>query len=138
MLPDPELLLGAFAPDLSSGRRLTARATYPLVRRRVASDFDIDHEGIETAWAKLRAAGARFRSELGPSGYLVGGGFTVADLTVAALVSPLVAPEQFPYPQPQRRHPRLAEVRAALAEEGLAEWAREMYARHRGRSAEVV
>ena len=50
----------------------------------------------------------------------------------------VVAPEQFPYPQPQRRHPRLAEVRAALAEEGLAEWAREMYARHRGRSAEVV
>jgi hypothetical protein len=52
-------------------------------------------------------------------------------------VAPLVAPEQFPYPQPQRRHPRLAELRAALAEEGLAEWTREMYARHRGHSAEV-
>ena len=138
MLPDRELVLGAFAPDLSRGRRVAMRVTFPLVRRRVISEFDLDHPGIEAARAKLRAAGTRFRSELGPSGYLVGDGFTVADLTVAALVAPLIAPEQFPYPQPQRRHPRLAEVRAALAEEGLAEWAREMYARHRGHSAELA
>jgi glutathione S-transferase len=138
MLPDRELLLGAFAPDLSGGLRLLSRATFPLVRRQVVSEFDVDHRGVETAWAKLRAAAARFRSELQPGGYLVGDRFTVADLTVAALLAPLVAPEQFPYPQPQRRHPRLAEVRAALTEEGLAEWTREMYARHRGHSAEIA
>ena len=138
MLPDRELLLGAFAPDLSGGRRLLSRATFPLIRRRIVSDFDLDHQGIEAAWAKLRAAGARFRSELQPNGYLVGSRFTVADLTVAALLAPLVAPEQFPYPQPQRRHPRLAEVREVLTEEGLAEWTREMYARHRGHSAEIA
>ena len=138
MLPDRELILGAFAPDLSAGRRLVVRVTFPLVRRRVISEFDINHQSIDGAWAKLRAAGARFRSELQPSGYLVGDDFTVADLTVAALVAPLVAPEQFPYPQPQRRHPRFADLRAALAEEGLAEWTREMYARHRGHSAEVA
>jgi glutathione S-transferase len=138
ILPDRELLLGAFAPDLSRGRRLGVRVMFPLVRRRLISDFDLDHRGIEAAWAKLRAAGARFRSELRPSGYLVGDSFTVADLTVAALVAPLLAPEQFPYPQPQRRHPRLAEIRTVLTEEGLADWAREMYARHRGHSAEVA
>src|SRR2546423_9792603 len=138
MLPDRELVLGAFAPDLSRGRRIVMRVTFPLVRRRATSEFDLDHRGIEAAWAKLGAAGARFRSELGPSGYLVGDSFTVADLTVAALVAPLIAPEQFPYPQPQRRHPRLAELRAALTEEGFDEWAREMYAKHRGHSAEVA
>jgi len=110
MLPDRELMLGAFAPDLSRSRRIVMRVTFPLVRRRVISEFELDHQGIETAWAKLRAAGARFRRELGPNGYLVGDSFTVADLTVAALVAPLIAPEQFPYPQPQRRHPRLAEA----------------------------
>jgi glutathione S-transferase len=78
-----------------------------------------------------------FREELEPSGYLVGNDFTVADLTLAALVAPAVAPEQFPYPQPQRNHPLLAELRDALAEAGILEWAREMYARHRGRSAEI-
>ena len=114
-----------------------ARATFALVRRRVIADFELNDRSIAAAWAKIGAAGERFRSELQPSGYLVGESFTVADLTVAALVSPAVAPEQFPYPQPQRGHPRLAELQARLAEEGLSDWAREIYARHRGASAEI-
>jgi glutathione S-transferase len=130
MLPDQELMLGAFAPDISRRRRLLTRVTFPLIRRRLIADFDINDQSIEVAWAKVRAAGERFRTELQPSGYLVGDSFTVADLTVAALVAPAVAPKQFPYPQPQREHPLLGELRAALTEDGLAGWAREIYARH--------
>jgi glutathione S-transferase len=110
MLPDPRLLLGAFAPDLNAPRRLVARAMYPLMRRKIAADFGIDRSGIERAWRKSRLAGERFAADLQANGYLVGGGFTVADLTVAALLSPVVAPEQFPYPQPQRDHSRLARL----------------------------
>jgi hypothetical protein len=69
---------------------------------------------------------------------LVGGRFTVADLTLAALVAPVVAPEQFHDPQPQRGHTRLAPLREALSEYGILEWTREMYARHRGSSAAVT
>ena len=137
VLPDAGLTLGTFAPDLPRGRRLVTRAAFPLVRRRVRADFEINDRSLEVAWAKIRAARERFRRELQPSGYLVGESFTVADLTLAALVAPAVAPEQFPYPQPQRGHPRLAELRAGLAEEGLADWARAIYARHRGASAEI-
>ena len=68
MLPDPALTLGAFAPDVSRGRRLFTTATFPLVRRRVIADFDIDEQSIEVAWAKVRAGGERFRAELQPSG----------------------------------------------------------------------
>ena len=114
-----------------------ARATFPRLRSRVAAGFGVDEESAALAFDRLREAGDRLRAELQPSGYLVGDGFTVADLTLAALLAPLVAPEQFPYPQPQRGHPRLASVREALEAAGLTEWAREMYARHRGRSAEV-
>jgi glutathione S-transferase len=137
-LPDAKLFLGTFAPGTPRVRRLGARAMFPLIRRRVIAEFGIDEASVELAWAKTRAAGERFRAELQPSGYLVGDSFTVADLTVAALVAPAVAPEQFPYPQPQRGHPLFEQLRAALADEGLAEWAREIYARHRGRSAETT
>jgi glutathione S-transferase len=137
MLPDAKLMLGAFLPDLGTGGRLAARAMFPLHRRRVKSAFGIDEVSVELAWAKVRAAGECFREELEPSGYLVGDGFTVADLTLAALVAPAIAPEQFPYPQPQRGHPLLAQLRDALAEAGLLEWAYEIYARHRGHSAEI-
>jgi glutathione S-transferase len=138
MLPDPRLFLGAFAPDLSAPRRWVARAIHPLTRRKVAADFGIERSGVELAWSKCRLAGERFAAELQPNGYLVGDGFTVADLTVAALLSPVVAPVEFPYPQPQRDHPRLADLRRMLDGWGALEWAREIYARHRPASMEVA
>jgi glutathione S-transferase len=138
MLPDPPLLLGAFAPDLTPVRRLTARAMFPLMRRKIAADFGIDGSGVEAAWSKCRRACERFAAELQPNGYLVGDGFTVADLSVAALLSPVVAPVEFPYPQPQRGHPRLADLRRMIDDQGALEWTRWIYAHHRSRSMEVV
>jgi glutathione S-transferase len=137
MLPDAGLMLGAFVPDLKGFRRLSARTIFPLVRRRVVSDFGIDDRRVALAHEQLRVAGRRFNAELQASGYLVGETFTVADLTLASLLAPLVAPEQFPYPQPQRGHPLFEEARDALARSGLLDWTREMYARHRGRSTEI-
>jgi glutathione S-transferase len=131
MLPDADLTLGAFFPDLTGPRRLAVRAAFPAVRRRMAATVGVDERRVGRAFEKVRAAGERFRAELQPSGYLVGDEFTVADLTLASLLAPAVAPEQFPYPQPQREHPLLAPLRDVLAEPGLLDWTREMYARHR-------
>jgi glutathione S-transferase len=136
-LPDPDLALGVFSPDLSGLRRRVIRRAFPLLRRKAISGFGIDDQRVERAYEQVRAAGERFWAELEPSGYLVGDRFTVADLTLAALVAPAVAPVQYPYPQPQRGHRLLEPVRAALAESGLLDWARDIYARHRGRSAEI-
>ena len=113
------------------------QADAELMLRTFTPDLGIDDASVEGAFAKLRTVGERFRAELGPSGYLAGPEFSVADLTLAALASPVIAPEEFPYPQPQRHHPRLERVRAALDENGVLEWAHRMYARHRGSSAEV-
>jgi len=137
MLADPALALGAFVPDLTGTRRVAARALFPQVRRRVIAQFGINDHSLGVAFEKLRAAGRRFAERLGARAYLVGDAFTVADLTLASLVAPAVAPDQFPYPQPQRGHPRLAPLREALDESGLLDWTRHMYARHRGLSSEV-
>jgi glutathione S-transferase len=137
MLPNASLTLGAFVPDLAGTRRLVARAMFASVRRRFIRDLAITPQSVDLAFEKLRDAGRRFRAELQPSGYLVGDGFTIADLTLAALVAPAIAPEQFPYPQPQRGHPLLAPLRGALSEYGVLDWAHEIYARHRGTSSEI-
>ncbi len=138
LLPYPRVMVSAFAPDLPAPGRLIARAAFPAMRRQIRSQFAIDEDSVTRAHEKLEAAGERFRVQVQPSGYLVGDGFTVADLTLAALIAPAVAPEQFPYPQPQRGHPALAKVRDALGAHGLVDWAREMYRRHRWTSAEVA
>jgi glutathione S-transferase len=137
-LPDATLMLGAFVPDLHGVRYALARATYPALQRRVRAQFDTSSENVARAYDKIAAAGEHFRASLQPSGYLVGNQFSVADLTLAALIAPLVAPLEFPYPQPQRGHPRLTPLREALATEGLLYWTRDMYARHRSQSAEVT
>jgi glutathione S-transferase len=138
MLPDARLTLGAFAPDLRGARRLAAHLTFSRVRARVRAGFGIDERSVALAREKVRAAGERFWREIRPSGYLVGDRFTVADLTLAALLAPAVAPEQFPYPQPQRGHRLLAPLRDELAGLGLLDWTLRTYARHRGASAEIA
>jgi glutathione S-transferase len=130
-LPDPDLWLSTFMPDLRGRARDAARAGFGGIRKQIEGQFGLSEETVAGAFAKVRAAGERFKAEVGEGGHLVGDRFTVADLTLAALVAPLVAPPQFPYPQPQRDHPRYAPVRDALAESGLLDWARDTYARHR-------
>jgi glutathione S-transferase len=138
ILPDARLFLGVFAPDAAGPRLALARVQFPLLRPRIAKGFGTDDpRNVSNAFEKLRAAGERFQAELQPNGYLVGDGFTVADLTVASLVAPIAAPHGFPYPQPQRDHPLAAPVRDALAESGLLAWTREMYARERRNSAAI-
>jgi glutathione S-transferase len=136
-MADARLLLDTFTPDLPRRRRLVARAGFRRVRRELAATFGIDEPGVQHAYQKVRAAGRRFQAEVEPGGYLDAGGFGVADLTLASLVAPVVAPEQFPYPQPQRDHPLLEPARDALGEAGLVDWARRIYALHRGASAEI-
>jgi glutathione S-transferase len=137
VLPNPRLALLTFVPDASTFQYFRARAMYPLIRRRFIEYMSITPSAVRSAYDKVRVAGRRFQSELGPNGYLLGARFSVADLTLASLVAPAVAPEQFPYPQPQRGHPLVEPLRDALSEYGIPAWTKEMYARHRGATSEI-
>jgi glutathione S-transferase len=135
-LKDKRLLFDTFVPDMPALRRGIASMMFPRVRKELETQFGIDEQSVARAFEEVREAGKLLRSEAGPSGYLCGDRFSVADLTLASLVAPLVCPSQFPYHQPQREHELFGPVRAVLRESGLDEWVREMYSRHRGVSAE--
>jgi glutathione S-transferase len=98
--------------------------------------FDVDAATAEVARAKILAALDRIEAELQPSGYLVGDRFTVADLTAAALLAPLVRPQEFPY----RAFASLDSIPEddALVARRAFRWAAEIYRRHRGTSVEVA
>jgi glutathione S-transferase len=82
----------------------------------------------------------RIERERGPSGYLVGDTFSVADLTAAAILSVLVRPPEFPYHQvdPARDPEDLRLWREGLVDHPAFEYVLQMYARHRGTTAEVA
>src|SRR5262249_39733814 len=100
-------------------------------------DMGIDAAGAERRRITMERALDSLEAEIGDSGYLVGDGFTVADLTAAALLYPIVLPPEFPYPIPAPLPTPAARFRGSLRGRRGFEWAAEMYRRHRGTSAEV-
>ena len=73
-------------------------------------------------------------SERAGRDYLVGDTFTVADLTAAALLYPLVWPPEFPYELPE---PVRWEFLEPMRDHPALDWIRETWQRHRGASAAV-
>jgi glutathione S-transferase len=79
----------------------------------------------------------RIEAEIQPSGFLVGDRFTVADLTAAALLFPLVAPPQFP--ERSLRWPAACvRYRNTLVHRRGFQWAAEILRRFRGPSLAVA
>jgi hypothetical protein len=63
--------------------------------------------------------------------------FTVADLTAAALLSPLLQPPEIQYPLQVELPAYVQAYRATLLQHPATQWAAGIYRQHRGRSAEI-
>lgn len=136
---DPDGVIAALSlgMGLGEGTQRAVRAMFPIFSVFYKFRHRINPATVGAAPAKVRAALDRIEAELQPSGYLVGDCFTVADLTAAALCSPLVMPRELPYAFPEPVPRALAELRDSLSSHDGFRWVAEMYRRHRGTSAEV-
>ena len=106
----------------------------PVLWRLSDRRYGFDRESFERSRAAILAALDRIEAERGGGDYLVGGSFTVADLTAAALLYPLAWPPEYQYDLPDRPpSPFLDSVQGYPA----VEWIRGIWRRHRGESAEV-
>lgn len=115
------------------------RAALPLVRPLMAkangvADANNVREAFDTVAATLDwiATSVRDRS------VLVGESFSVADLTVAALMSPLVALDHPDMAPPPPLPPRLEQFYARWRDHPGLEWVRTQYRLHRPPDAAVV
>jgi glutathione S-transferase len=138
ILPYPEFVRAAFVSHASRGVQLAHRAMSPVFGVIMRRQMNINPASAEVARGKTMAAMDRLANELRPSGYLVGDRFTVADLTAAALLSPLVRPPEFPYKAGVPLPEPLAKIRDSLLAHPAFRWTLQTYAQHRGKSAEVA
>ena len=138
MLPDPDLTLGPSSP--TSG----ARVAFPPGRSSRRCDAKWQPRSASTSAAsgapsrRCAPPASAFARSSSRAGISSATGSRSPISRWPRSLAPAVAPEQFPYPQPQRGHPLLAPLRDALAAPGLLDWTREMYARWRGPSAELT
>ena len=95
---DPVSAGSVLTTGMGAGARRAVRAVLPAFRAFYKLRHGIDDAAIAVAPARVRAGLDRIAAELGPSGHLVGDAFSVADLTAAALFSPIVLPPGVPVP----------------------------------------
>ncbi len=119
LLPDR---LAAVGPVRGGATRFFSAFTG--LRYGVKSD-----QRAQLAKAKVLAALDRLEAELGDDEYLVGGRFTVADLTAASLFYPLARPPEGPAlpPGPEA----IENFNAPLKNRPGYRWVEEMFRRHR-------
>jgi len=137
ILPYPAFVRASFVAHASPATQLAHRALSPVFGIVMRRQMNITPATAEVARAKTLAAMDRLERELRPSGYLAGDRFTVADLTAAALLSPLVRPPEFPYKAAGPVPEPFAKIRESLSTHPAFRWALQTYRQHRGESAEV-
>jgi glutathione S-transferase len=131
LLEYPEMVVPLFTNGQRLAGRALIRATFPLLRQGMRRTMNINAAAAERSREKTVAAMDRLEEEIGPSGYLVGDSFSVADLTAASLFYPVARPPEFPYPSITDPPDSAREFLDPLTQRPGGEWVAEMYRRHR-------
>lgn len=134
MRDDPDYVSALLMTEQRPLPRRVMRALLPVAMVYAKRRYRIYPADAEEGRRKVSLALDRIEAEVGPSGYLVGDDFTVADLAAAALLFPVAWPPelQYDYPEPPR-----SGWLESLTRHPAAEWIMETYRRHRGGSAEI-
>jgi glutathione S-transferase len=135
---EPDAAINVLGSGMTPQVKRVMRMVLPAFGSFYQRRHHITPESVKLGRAKVSAGLDRIAAELQPSGYLVGDSFSVADLTAAALLTPIVSPPEFEYRVAGAPPRVIQEYRDSLAQHPAFRWAEDMYRRHRGTSAEVA
>ncbi|MCP5055304.1 MAG: glutathione S-transferase family protein [bacterium] len=137
LLPERDYFAKQFTCDRSRAVQIAYRAMLPGIAVVMRKQMEITPEKVEESIQVTRDVMDRLQKEIGPSGYLVGDAFSIADLTAAALASPGVHPDGGPM-HPEQAPPAVDAWLARWADHPTTAWVREIYAKHRSKSCEIA
>ena len=132
MLDEPDYIARLFAAGKSPVMRSLYRGLLPMVKGRIKDANGITSDFAIAEAERLLATNMQSIAKLtGKEGYLAGDSFSVADLTAAALIAPLIDPPHPDMKKPSPMPERLAELTEKWRNHAAGRWALEIYERHR-------
>jgi len=121
-----------FARDAGGLTRTLYRATYPLARGMIARGNGVtDPANVVAAFATVEKTLDQVAARAAASPYLVGEHFSVADLTVAALLAPLAVLDHPDMARPKPVPDALEDFYRRWADHPAIAWVRRQYVTHR-------
>lgn len=133
-LRDPGYAANLFASGQAPGTRRFYRLVFPGVRVVMRQQMKINAARAEESLGKTRELLDYVAGHQGPSGYLLGNRFSLADLAAAVMMQPCANPPEYPTPYPQPYPPDLGNWLKRWQNHPATAWTKEMYRRHRGKS----
>lgn len=118
--------------------RTSWRLVFPALRPVLRARMQIVPARLDEARARLPQHLDWLAARIGPSGYLAGERFGIADLTACALLAPIVLPPELSYPLPPPWTDEMTELRQSVAAHAAFRWVEDLYRRHRGTSSETT
>jgi glutathione S-transferase len=108
----------------------------PALRQMIRHTFDVWPAPVERSWGVVFRALENLETRLrdDASHYLVGNSFTLADLTAASMLAPLLGPAGSPWPDERIPASAMAgntELRRSLRSQLVGAWINRVYAEHR-------
>ncbi len=96
LLPHRSLTLAAVSPGVGAGQRMVFSLGFPVFRWLMRRGMNINPASVERSVGFVRQAFATVGDRLADGrGFLVGGAFSAADLSFAALAAPVLLPPQY-------------------------------------------
>lgn len=131
MLDDAAFVVATFASEKAAWKRKAYLATFPLVRNVMRKSMNITPETGRRAQERVTKLLDFLAEKSAKTGYLAGDTFSIADLTAAALLGPVLLVDHPDMKQAEPRPPRFASLCAEWAAHPGMTWARGIWSSHR-------
>jgi glutathione S-transferase len=130
MLETPDLLRQRYIQNGPWYGPLYYAVTFNRICQVIRDLYKINQNSAARAHATIEAGLRKLEQNLHSRTYLVGEQFTRADLSVAALLSPLAMPAQLAANR-SSEYPAITEFRAQLVDSPVIQWVNRIYQTHR-------
>ena len=129
LLERPELLIPMFGYEGPWYKNFVLNKAFPKIKRGLTRLLPLTEESVKRAEQELDRMYEKLLPRIESGDYLVGGQFSRADLTVAALWAPIFQTEKYGVEWPDSIPVGLQTL--AKRFEGMKPWVDKMYAKHR-------